>query len=209
MKTIYFVRHGETDGNLNKYFQSSETLLSDAGHEGGKAVAERFRHLEVDTIIASPFIRTQQTAKYISEILTIPVITEDSFFELLRPSDIHGLTHDSVEGKKHREEYVTEFYNKDWKPNGAENYYDVISRLQKSISFLESNQGKSIVVVSHGDYIRSLTTYLLLRKADNKESYQSVFNTLTRMSNVAITEFTFTDSVWKLEIYNDHAHFAE
>ncbi len=209
MKRVYFVRHGETEGNLQKFFQFPETELSEAGHNGGKAVARRCETLGIDMLVASNFTRAQQTAKHISECIDIPVTTVDFLHESYRPENIRGVSIEAEEGQVHKKEYENEFWNKDWRPVGAENYFDVAKRVTESIDYLETTDSNKILVVSHGDFIRSMSAYLLLNKNTEVEQNRVVFESLQRMSNVAITEFIYEDGKWKLFMWNDHAHFAE
>lgn len=68
MKNIYFVRHGESEGNQARLYQSSETSLSEKGHSQAKLIADRFSNIEVEIIISSDYIRAKQTSQYISEV---------------------------------------------------------------------------------------------------------------------------------------------
>jgi probable phosphoglycerate mutase len=53
MKNIYFVRHGESEGNQARLYQSAETSLSEKGHLQAKLIAERFDNIEIEIIISS------------------------------------------------------------------------------------------------------------------------------------------------------------
>lgn len=208
-KRIYFVRHGETEGNLSKFFQFPETELSPTGLRGAKAVAERFGHLEVDVLVASPFTRAQQTAGYISGVVGKPVTTVESFHEALRPHELRGVSHHSEPGQAHIAEYESEYWTETWRPAGAENYKDVLSRVAKSVDFLEKANETNIVVVSHGAFIKMITSFLILKKKTDLPYIQDVFYSLVSMSNAAITEFEYENGDWRLMMWNDHAHFAE
>ena len=56
MKNIYFVRHGESEGNQARLYQSAETSLSENGHNQAKLIADRFANIEVETIITLSLI---------------------------------------------------------------------------------------------------------------------------------------------------------
>lgn len=209
VKRVYFVRHGQTVGNHGGYFQFSDTPLSEAGIEGAKAVALRFQHLAIDELIASPFTRTQQTASYISEITQKPIVTVKSFHECLQPLVIRGQKFDSEAGLLHIDAYKENYARDSWKPDGAENFFDVLLRVKESIEFLQSSSSENVIVVSHGAFLKSLTAYLLLNKSEDLQSNIAVAFSLKSMSNVGITEFMYEDGTWKLFTWNDHAHFAE
>ena len=63
MKRIYFVRHGETEGNLGKFFQTSETPLTENGHTAAKKVSERFKKVSIDKLI-SPHVAQSRFVSY-------------------------------------------------------------------------------------------------------------------------------------------------
>lgn len=209
IKRIYFVRHGETEGNVKRFLQFHDTPLTQQGHKGAEAIAQRLVHVEVDTLIASSFLRAQQTAGYISEVKKLPITTVESFHESMRPAAYRGLGMDSDEVLKFRADYRVNYWRGDWHEEGGENYFDVSKRVVESIEYLEECEGQEIAVVSHGDFIRSITSYLLLQKDTDVVANKAVFTSLQLMSNAAITEFTFEDGMWKLFTWNDHAHFAE
>jgi len=209
MKRIYFVRHGETEGNIGKFFQTAETKLTDAGHRGAEAVAARFTDVLVDELWASHYVRAQQTAGYIAKVLKINVQIDDAAHEVVRPSSIHGLEHQSPEGKEHRSSYPENFVKNDWNLDGAENYFTFIKRMKLFVDRLENTTANNIVVVSHGDFIRHLTTFFLLSKDVDVTAHMKVYTNLERMSNVGISECVYRDGGWRLLHWNDHAHFAE
>jgi broad specificity phosphatase PhoE len=208
-KHIYFVRHGETEGNLGKFFQFSDTKLSEAGYRGAKALAQRFKHMQVDALYASTFTRAQQTASYIAEIKNIPVTSLEYFHEKLHAQSIRGVKHDAPEAVVYKKEYTEKFWTEGWNHDGAENYFDVRARLGQGLSVLERDSSEHIVVVAHADFIRTVTAYLLSGCSDDAGCVQTIFNNLEKMSNVAISEFLYTDNQWSLLHWNDHAHFAE
>ena len=79
MKSIYFVRHGETVWNVeNKICGSTDIELTERGHQqavetGKKILAEG---IQADEILYSPLVRAAETARHISEITGIPARVE-------------------------------------------------------------------------------------------------------------------------------------
>lgn len=209
MKKIYFVRHGETEGNVGKFFQTSDTKLTEKGHGGAKAVAKRFQHLNVDIILASPYVRAQQTAQHISEVIGAPVETVVPLHELLQSISVRGKEWGSPEGQKYIEARNKYFFDRAWERDGAENHVKVLERITEAVAFIENHPAESIVVVSHGLFLNLLSTYLLLGKSTDSGTSKTLSESLHLLSNVAITEFIFDGTHWKLFTWNDHAHFAE
>ena len=208
-KHIYFVRHGETEGNLGKFFQFPDTKLSEAGHRGAKALAQRLEHMQVDALYASTFTRAQQTASYVAEVKNMPVTSLEYFHEKLHAKSIRGVKHDAPEAVAYKKEYAEQFWTEGWNHDGAENYFDVCRRMTQGLSVLEQDSSEHIVVVAHADFIRTVAAYLLSGKSDDTQFVRTIFNNLEKMSNVGISEFLYTDNQWSLLHWNDHAHFAE
>ncbi len=209
MKRVYFVRHGETEGNIGRFFQSSDTPLTEKGHEGAKAVAARFSQIPIDAILVSPFVRTQQTAKYISELKGISPETVPSLHEFLQSVSIRGKEWASPEGQEYNIERKNNFFNPSWECDGAENHAKVIERIKEAVRYIENHSAQNIVIVSHGQFLGLLTTYLLLGKSTDSAIHETLYENLHLLSNVAITEFIFNEGKWQLFTWNDHAHFAD
>jgi broad specificity phosphatase PhoE len=69
MKTVYFVRHGQSEGNVGMYFQGEKSPLTEFGRKQAAFVARRCKGLKIDAIISSSMERAQETAGIISNEL--------------------------------------------------------------------------------------------------------------------------------------------
>ena len=196
VKRVYFVRHGETEGNLNKSFQFPDTPLTAAGHTGAQAVAERFRHVRVDELIVSPFVRTQQTAEHINNVVQKPIVIFEAFHERMQPVSVRGKKFDSEEGAQYLKDYTALYTNRQVTQEGFENYYAVQARVTSCIALLEDSDKENIVVVTHGAFIRSVTSFLLLNKQTDIDRMMAIDTALHTMTNAGVTEFTYEDGVW-------------
>ena len=68
MKKIYFVRHGECEGNVGPIRSSEESPLTKKGQKQANIVAKRCAKLSIDIIICSTMVRTKQTVESLSLI---------------------------------------------------------------------------------------------------------------------------------------------
>jgi broad specificity phosphatase PhoE len=75
MKVAYFVRHGESEANAAKIIAGAPSPLTELGRRQAKEVAVKLVELcgRVDLIIASPFVRTKQTAEIMAAELHYPL----------------------------------------------------------------------------------------------------------------------------------------
>ena len=67
-KTIFLIRHGETDSRACCIFQSNKTNINKIGKENAVKAANTLKSYGIKTIISSPFLRAKQTAKIIDSI---------------------------------------------------------------------------------------------------------------------------------------------
>lgn len=100
MKTIYFVRHGESKGNASDRYQMDSSLLSERGREQAVQIAKRFSRLSIETIISSTMPRASETAETISALIGLPVEYSSLFVERRRPSAQQGLIRTSPEAEE-------------------------------------------------------------------------------------------------------------
>jgi broad specificity phosphatase PhoE len=75
-RRFIFLRHGETEGNARRVYQSQDIPLNLAGHAQARRAAEHLREHPVERILASDMLRAWQTAQAAAEIVCAPVIPE-------------------------------------------------------------------------------------------------------------------------------------
>ena len=64
---IYIVRHGQTKYNVEgRYGGRIDIPLNNNGIKSAKELRDKFKNVKFDYVICSPLIRTQQTAKIIT-----------------------------------------------------------------------------------------------------------------------------------------------
>jgi len=158
----YFVmRHGESTSNVAGVISSNidnDDPITETGRAQAKKTAAGLQDQNIDLIIASPFMRTKQTAEIIRAELGLPE-TSLLFDEIIREYDLA----DEYEGKRWHDDYAANFAT--WEERftkqlpGSENRRDVMKRMGEFLYGLESNPdyvGKNILIVSHGGCIAAL-----------------------------------------------------
>jgi len=148
--TYHILRHGEATQNIELVLSGK---VDDQHHltEAGKTqVYEAARKLKnaggIDLVVASPFIRTMETAQIIAKELGVPVEIDDDLGEI-KVGDFSG---------KKEEEYhkvfpsALERFKK--APENGETLTDLTRRMHNAIFKLEKRfKDKKILIVSHGD----------------------------------------------------------
>jgi broad specificity phosphatase PhoE len=208
VKKIYFVRHGEAEGNAGGFTQTPTTPLTEVGHAQALNVAKRFQHLPIEAVLASHMDRAQDTAKYIAAEKGLPVETTEFFHEVMRPTSIRGAAHDSAEYINFLAAEAENYANPDWRFEDGENFSDILTRVTSGVAMLEERDERHVVVVSHGRLLRFLVSYLLHQKQITPAvEWQTAYS--MKASNTGVTLFECDGTHWKLVTWNDTAHFAE
>lgn len=208
MKKVYLVRHGETEGNVGNFAQTHTTPLTERGHEQAKTVAERLSHLQPEVLFASPMLRAINTAEHIAERTKLPLETIDSLHEVLSPSRLRGMKHDSPDLMAFREELQINYSDPNWTYEDGETFSNILQRAKDVVSVFESSSAERLVAVSHGRFLRFLVAYLLFGNDLTPRIEWDMAEGL-RMTNTGITLAEFDGERWRLRTINDMAHFAE
>ncbi len=161
---FYVLRHGHSTKNgygdvpsiLNSLLEKDKYHLTPEGKKQAKEIAKKIKKMGgVDMIISSPFIRTKETAQIVAEELGIKVHTDDRIMEFQHGSVCEGKTN-HVCGMK--------FEKGDWeiKLADGESWKDLKKRMASFLRDIDSkNEGKKILLVSHGDPIFLLECFTL------------------------------------------------
>lgn len=158
---IYFIRHGETDWNVQGLIQGwTDTPLNPKGHVQARAVARALVSVPDFSpdfnFVVSPLQRARQTMGYIAEALALepPQIAVESA--------VRELGFGVWEGKPFWELKASPVYPPHpedrfyWRPDGGESYEDGQARIDAWLATLD----RPTVVVAHGAIGRCLVAKL-------------------------------------------------
>ncbi len=208
MKTIYLVRHGQTNANVTQTFQGPDETLSEAGEKQAFRLAERLQNLSFEKIIASDYVRTCQTAEPIRQLVAVPFETSALLREEKTPTSWLGLSEVDARGLQFSEDMIEKADDVSWRVEDAENMYDIYGRIQQSLELLKNDPAETILVVSHGNFLRQLLGYVLLDSKGTPKEVAS-FKRTVKTTNTGISVIVFEKGRWRVLTWNDHAHFAE
>src|SRR5690606_17645353 len=164
VRTIYFIRHGETDWNAARRLQGqTDICLNDIGRRqaarNGHVLRKIVQEIEVLDFVASPLSRTRETMEIVRESIGLdrPGYRTDPRLKEVNFGHWEGLTWAELperDPKGYQARLADPF---DWRPRGGESYRDLTERIA---AWLESLEGDT-VVVSHGGVSRVLRGHLL------------------------------------------------
>ncbi len=207
-KKIYFVRHGETDANLHEYVPYKNEPLNEKGLIQADVFAERVAHIDFKKVFVSDYLRAQQTAATILKLKNYTPVIESAFGEFTEPSSLYGAGDKDERVISYRKNRNAQVENQQWRQEDGETFYDIFERIKRAKKLLEDDTSESILVVSHSFFLMLFVATVLLKAECPTNSWLQVARTL-RVSNTGVTLCTLNEGVWKLVMWNDHAHFAE
>ena len=99
IKTIYVIRHGETDWNKNQRFQGqTDVKLNETGREQALALRPVINSLQVESVYSSPLSRAFETAQLATQDLKLSIHQDDRLREV-NIGEAEGLTHAEINEK--------------------------------------------------------------------------------------------------------------
>jgi len=159
-QTLYILRHGETESNVQRRMQGSrrDTALTPLGREQARTVAGILKRNEPDpsrlAFVSSPLMRARTTMEIILGELALPnkIYLRDDRLTEIDCGDWDGLT--ILEARDRDPRTFDHRATDKWNiriPNG-ENYSDVATRVESWVGDLRTHT----LAVSHGGFLRIL-----------------------------------------------------
>ena len=181
MKHLYFIRHGQSQANLDKIIATPDSPLTALGVSQAKETANRLLSFSIDKIFSSPMARAKQTAEVIadsmgfdkSKIVTINELRERGFGEL--------------EGKP--KDYESRWYFDTSDGFGIETHQELYGRMKNALKRIKelNTDSSNVLIVGHsvsGDMLRFV--------ADKKQDF----------SSLADYELTPNAGLFELKVWN-------
>jgi broad specificity phosphatase PhoE len=209
MKNIYFVRHGQSEGNALRVYQSASIPLSELGHEQAQQIASRFNNISADLLISSPYVRAYETAEYISKTVNLPIEKNELFRERKRPSIQEERSKELEELKAIDKVIADNWEISDYRHSDEENFEDLKQRAKKAFEFIESREEDNIIIVTHKNFLHCLIWYRLFDFNVTPREAKIITDNFV-MSNTGIVWMQFDEikKDWKIVTWNDHAHLG-
>lgn len=209
------LRHGETHHTAERRFsggtgRGGDPELTERGQWQADRAAQflgrlaadpgthHAAHLPIDVVVASPMVRTRQTAAKVADQLGCAVEIADGFVEC-DFGDWDGLTFAEVSAR-YPDALAAWFASTDQAPPGGESFEQVQQRVVAARDeLIKQHAGRTVLVVTHVTPIKSAVRLALGAPTDS----------LYRME-LSPASFTsvmwFPDGVASLRFFNDTAH---
>jgi probable phosphoglycerate mutase len=199
-KTIYIIRHGETEYNKLNIVQGSgiDADLNEEGKRQAELFYKAYRHIPFDSIMISALKRTHQSvAGFIKS--GIPFTQLDSLNEI---------SWGRMEGMPQSETQKAQYWQliEQWNagnlnekiPDG-ESPIEMQHRQQAAVHhILNENSGKTILICMHGRAMKSFLCLLTNTPLTQMESFKH--------SNLCLYQLTYANGVFKIQQHNNTQH---
>lgn len=150
VKTVYFVRHGQTEWNLQKRLQGHlDSPLSPLGQEQAHQVGQVFPWDGVRQAWVSPLGRARQTAEIMAQDRPVEIHLFDELREVSF-GELEGNTLDEIE-LQFPGHWAERQANKwSYRPPGGESNADALPRAQEMVRRIEAfPESEPLLIVAH------------------------------------------------------------
>ena len=159
MVRFIVVRHGFSQGNKEKLFTGQlDVPLDEAGISQAQSIAAHLlKNYQIDSIYSSDLCRAVDTVKPLAEALALPIHTStllretnEGYWQGMRVVDIKATYPEDFAAYKAD---IGHFHFKD-----GECYTDVMLRGKRILQEIAAeNEGKTVVIATHGGFIRAMS----------------------------------------------------
>lgn len=178
-KPFYYIRHGQTDWNVERRFQGSMDIpLNETGIAQAHAAKTLMSGLPITHIYSSTLQRARVTADIVNEGLKLPITGMDTLQEV---------NFGVLEGKLRPHDSISEEWQNGITPERAESYVDFTTRVFAAINEVLKNGGTPLIV-AHGAVFWPVHTHMQL----------SIANTLPNATPVHLSPPVNGNESWTL-----------
>lgn len=200
-KTIYLIRHGETDYNRRGVVQGSgiDADLNALGQAQALAFFEAHQHLPFQKVYTSALKRTQQSVQQFLDLgishQTLAGLNEISW------GVREGKTPNSMDSAYYRT-LIGSWQNgqTDLAAEGGESPEDVLVRLQIAIQEILEQPHSLVLVAMHGRAMRVLLSHLMQQPLASMDQFEH-----TNLG-LYLLHYDYDTQIFRLEKANDTAH---
>ena len=205
MVSIYIVRHCEAQGNKLKLFQgSTDCDITEKGEAQLRCLTERFRNIHIDRACSSTLLRAKKTALAAIGSKGIELETNKDFNEM-NGGFLEGMSFEKIFTEYAPLEHDWNYNPHKFAPENAESMQEVYTRVTKALETIvqdPENDGKTILIATHGVVTRCIMCYVLYgqieRLVDTPWS-----------SNTAVSLITYNKGSFGVEFSGDVSHLPK
>lgn len=172
---IYLIRHGEKEATKNN------PGLTTTGITQAQKTAQYLAQFPITKIIASPYLRTKQTAEYIAEHLNLPVATDYRLRERMDFQEFVGEREDFFE------EWLQATHKREYIPITGRSSLQTGQDVYSLIEELNERDEQHIAVITHGGAIADFLRTVFNEKQIEELLYEFAEGTDYRVDECSVT----------------------
>lgn len=155
MTTIYYVRHGQTDDNVNNILTGRvDVPLNDKGIAQAQITADKLANIKFDAAFRSPLLRAKQTADVINKNKRLQFIVDERLIE----RDYGDYTNKTVSDIDREVSWNYNLSDKAYP--GVESPKQIYKRVKSFIEHIKQDYtNKTILIVAHSGVGRLFQVY--------------------------------------------------
>jgi broad specificity phosphatase PhoE len=198
MTTFHLIRHGDTGVRNMLSGRMSGLHLSETGRRQAAELAELLRGIRIDAIYSSPLERTIETAQAIASVSGLAIRLANEVIEV-DFGEWTGKTFDEIEKDSRWQRFI--MLRSSAEAPAGESFRQVQNRC---VGWMErtrqSSEDKTIVVVSHGDPIKSMVMYYIGLHIDMYDRFE--------IGNASVTTIVLGSGKPKILTLNNSWYFV-
>ncbi|MBQ8578892.1 MAG: histidine phosphatase family protein [Clostridia bacterium] len=204
-KTLYFIRHGQSEANLaGAHAGWAQVSLTAKGYEDARLAGERIRRagLTFDKVYTSDLIRAVQTKE-----TALPELPSEPS-PLIREVNVGTLAGRLVANckKEYGAPYLRAKQDMDFTAWGGENYSAFCDRIRQFFADILNGDGDRIAAFCHGGMIHASLDLLIGGELSDPSLPSPESNRIDKSAfscdNCGITVFAFRGGKWRLGMWN-------
>lgn len=148
---LYLIRHGQTDSNLRKVFNSKTKDLNETGIKQAENLGKIIKDIDYEVIFSSTLLRAKHTAEIVN-VNNKEIILDERLAER-DPGNLQGKTLETTD----RDEYWN--YYTQIQYGTSEKIIDLFKRVEDFISDLKQKHYNKVLVVAHSGVSKAFYAY--------------------------------------------------
>jgi broad specificity phosphatase PhoE len=198
-KTLYLIRHGQTDYNIRQVVQGRgvNSDLNDTGRQQAKMFYDAYQHIPFDVAYTSGLKRTNQTVQHFLDagLANIQLANLDE----IDWGIFEGVEH-NPDLQKTYQAIITEWRNGnlDIKIEGGESARDLHQRILPFVDEIKNSPHQTILACTHGRTLRMLMCLFTGKDISRMDEYEH--------HNLCLYKLNFDGTHFHVELENDTAH---
>jgi len=202
MTRMIFVRHGESESNLRKFFTGyTNVVLTDKGRAQAACAAKALKDVQIDAAYASDLIRAYETGEIIARGHGLTVTPEAGLREIYA-GEWEGRFFTELDDLFHEDYQAWRNDMANCRCTGGESVREMAVRVKEACERIaRAENGKTVLIATHATPIRIMQ--LLWQGLDIED-----IGSITWVMNASISVVDFEDGKWTPVVIGDASHLS-